>query len=145
MDCTHSISSPESLRFLLRRTHGPSRSRACGPGFSSLISLSDDGQTLYVNVGVGKGALRRLRRPLGAEHQVEPGSDSISAPFRAHHKKGVPSFGTPFLQDSLLPTARSRTLHRVARPYPRQGLISSSWKRSARTELRSESQTHYSG
>ena len=54
MECTHSISSPESLRFLLRRTHRPSRSRTCGPGSRPLSHSSNDGQTLYVNVGIEK-------------------------------------------------------------------------------------------
>lgn len=69
---------------------------------SSLISLSDDGQALYVT-SESKRALRRWRRPLGAEHQVEPGSDSVSTPFRAHHKEG-----RPIVRDALL--ARLATL-----------------------------------
>src|SRR4029077_3492588 len=89
MECTHSISPPENLRFLLRRTHRPSPSRRCGPGSRPGISLSDDGQTLYANVGIEK-PLSRVASSTGAEPQVEPGSDSVSAPFRAQHKKGRP-------------------------------------------------------
>lgn len=54
----------------------------------------------------------------------------VSAPRRARHKKGVPSWRTPLLQELATQTAlaRSRTSRRVARLYPRHWLISSLWK-----------------
>src|ERR1700687_4427554 len=55
----------------------------------------------------------------------------VSAPRRARHKKGVPSWGTPLLQElaTLTASSRSRTSRRVARLYPRHWLISSLWKK----------------
>ena len=78
----------------------------------------------------------RIRLPRSAE-DFSPSSECAPP--------GAPQQRRPIVRDAFVArtrysnSSRSRASHRVARLYPRHWLISSLWKRSARTEVRSES------